>query len=98
MSRKNILIVDRNKDFLFELKEAFVPYKNKYQLAFSSNIAKSQEILRRFSVDLVLANVHLSGESGIELLLSVRRWYSDTHVVLYSFDLSEELKRSALLR
>jgi CheY-like chemotaxis protein len=95
MSRKNILIVDRDKDFLKELREEFIPFKDIYQLAFASNITKAEEILKKFTVHLVLANVRLSGESGIELLLSIRRWHAEIHVVLYSGDLSEELKRSA---
>lgn len=95
MSRKNILIVDRDKDFLLDLREAFIPFKNVYQLAFVSTLAKSQEILRKFTVHMVIANVHLSGESGLELLLSVRRWHAETHVVLYCEDLTEEMKRSA---
>ncbi|MCW5203306.1 hypothetical protein VT98_10354 [Candidatus Electrothrix communis] len=95
MSRKNILIVDRDKDFLLELREAFIPFNNVYQLAFVSTLAKAQEILRKFTVHTVIANVQLSGESGLELLLSVRRWHAETHIVLYSDELTEELKRSA---
>ena len=95
MSRKNILIVDRDKDFLLELREAFIPFKNVYQLAFVSTLAKAQELLRKFTVHMVIANVHLSGESGLELLLSVRRWHAETHVVLYCEDLTEEIKRSS---
>ncbi|CAK8725186.1 MAG: DNA-binding response regulator [Candidatus Electrothrix sp. AX5] len=95
MSRKNILIVDRDKNFLLELREAFIPFKNVYQLAFVSNLAKAQDILRNFTVHMVIANVQLSGESGLELLLSVRRWHAETHIVLYSDELTEELKRSA---
>ncbi|CAK8720557.1 Response regulatory domain-containing protein [Candidatus Electrothrix laxa] len=95
MSRKNILIVDRDKDFLLELREAFIPFKNVYQLAFVSNLAKAQEILRKFTVHMVIANVQLSGESGLELLLSVRRWHTETHIILYSNELTEEIKRSA---
>lgn len=95
MNRKNILIVDRDKDLMRELQEGLTPFKNSYQTAFANSIAKAQEILSRFTVHLVLANVHLSGESGIELLLHIRRWHTDTHVMLYSSSLTEELKRSA---
>ncbi len=95
MNRKNILIVDRDKNFMQELREAFQPYGGAYQVAFASSIAKAREILSRFTVHAVLANVQLSGESGIELLLHVRRWHADTHMVLYTDELTEELKRSA---
>ena len=95
MSRKNILIVDKDKDFLRELREGFFPYNNSYQVAFASSTAKAEEMLAKFAVDLVLANIHMAGESGIGLLLTIRRWHSDTHVILYSDDLSEELKRAA---
>ncbi len=95
MSRKNILIVDRDKDFLLELREAFIPFKNVYQLAFVSSLSKAQEILRKFTVHMIIANVQLSGESGLELLLSVRRWHAETHILLYSDELTEELKRLA---
>ncbi len=95
MNRKNILIVDRDKDFMLELREAFQPYSSSYQAAFANSLAKAREILERFMVHLVLVNVHLAGESGIDLLLHVRRCYADTHVVLYGSNLAEELKRSA---
>jgi DNA-binding NarL/FixJ family response regulator len=95
MNRKNILIVDRDKDFMMELREAFQPYNNSYQTAFASSLIKAREILGRFMVHLVLVNVQLAGESGIDLLLHVRRHYADTYVVLYSDHLTEELKRSA---
>jgi len=95
MNRKNMLIVDPNKDFMLELREALLPYSGTYQTAFAASVTKANEILSRFTVHLVLANVQLAGESGIELLLYVRRWHPDTHVVLYSSELTEELKRSA---
>ncbi len=95
MNRKNILIVDPDKDFMLELREALLPYSGTYQTAFAASVAKANEILSRFTVHLALANVQLAGESGIELLLHVRRWHPDTHVVLYSNGLTEELKRSA---
>jgi DNA-binding response OmpR family regulator len=95
MNRKNILIVDRDKDFMLELREALLPYSSTYQTAFAASVDKAREILSSFTVHLVLANVQLAGESGIDLLLHVRRWSGDTHVVLYSSGLTEELKRSA---
>ena len=95
MNRKNILIVDRDKEFMLEQREAFAPFSGTYQLAFATNVAKATEILKKFSVHLVLANVRLAGESGIDLLLHVHRWHIGTHVVLYSNDLTEELKRLA---
>jgi CheY-like chemotaxis protein len=95
MNRKNILIVDRDKEFMLELREAFLPYNSSYQTAFTNSTAKAREILERFMVHLVLVNVQLAGESGIDLLLHVRRHYADTYVVLYSSNLTEELKRSA---
>lgn len=95
MNRKNILIVDRDKEFMRELKEGLAPFSGSYQTAFAASIVKAHEILSRFTVHLVLANVHLAGESGIDLLLHIRRWHADTHVILYSGGLTEELKRSA---
>jgi DNA-binding NarL/FixJ family response regulator len=95
MNRKNILIVDRDKEFLLELREAFIPFNSVYQLAFVSTLAKAREILQKFTVHMVIANVQLSGESGVDLLLWVRRWHAETYVVLYSSELTEEIKRAA---
>ena len=36
MNRKNILIVDRDKNFMQDLREAFLPYSGAYQVAFAS--------------------------------------------------------------
>lgn len=95
MSRKNILIVDTDKAFLNRLHQNFLSHKAIYQVAYCSTTAKATEILGKFKVHLVLTNVHLAGESGIELLLNIRRCHQGTHVILYCQDLLEELKRAA---
>ncbi len=77
MNRKNILIVDIDKDFLLGLRDWLAPVKDKYQVAFAGNITKVEEMLKKFTVHLVIANVHLSGESGAELLLTISRRCSD---------------------
>ncbi len=96
MLRKNILIVDRDKEFLRQLREDFQPYSSKYQVAFAACTAKAEEILERFKVDVVLANILLAGESGIALLPTIRRKHATIHVVLYGDSLTAEAKRAAL--
>ncbi|MDH4319719.1 MAG: DUF4388 domain-containing protein [Desulfobulbaceae bacterium] len=95
MSRKNILVVDKDKDFLRQIREDFLPHAAGYQVAFALNTAKANEILTKFKVHLVMTNIQLAGESGIELLINTRRWHRGIHVVLYGDNLSEELKRAA---
>jgi CheY-like chemotaxis protein len=95
MNRKNILIVDRDKEFMLELREGLLPYSSSYQTAFAASLAKARELIDKFIVHLVLVNVRLAGESGIDLLLHIRRWRPDVQVVLYGRDLSEELRRAA---
>ncbi|MEN8188965.1 MAG: response regulator [Thermodesulfobacteriota bacterium] len=95
MDRKNILIVDRDKEFLRYLREELQPYDNLYQTAFTTTTTKAETILQKFPVNLVLANIHLAGESGIDLLLTIRRRFSNTRVVLYGAEFPEELKRAA---
>ncbi|OQX20158.1 MAG: hypothetical protein BWK76_02090 [Desulfobulbaceae bacterium A2] len=96
MTRKNILLVDCDKAFLRQMREEFLSYSDNYQVAFASSTAKAEEILDKFRVHLVVANIYLAGESGIALLPLIRRRHGSTRVVLYGDSLTAEARRAAL--
>jgi len=95
--RSNILIVDKDNNFLFALKKEFAAHSTFYQVAFAKSSAQAMTIMEKFVVHLVAVNINLSGESGIGVLFSVRKAYPNVHVVLYTdAEIHEEYKRTLL--
>ncbi|MCL2790043.1 MAG: response regulator [Desulfobulbus sp.] len=95
--RKNILIIDIDNTFLHAIRKEFSAHSACYQVAFATSSAQAMTVMKKFVVHLVVVNISLSGESGINLLLWVRKAYPDVHVVLYSdTEIHEEYKRTLL--
>jgi len=96
-NRKNILIVDKDNVFLHALKKDLAAYADSYQAAFATHSAQAMTIIKKFVVHLMVVNINLSGESGINLLFQVRRTYPHIRVVLYTdVGIHEEYKRTLL--
>jgi CheY-like chemotaxis protein len=96
-NRKNILIVDKDNVFLHALKKDLAAHADFYQVAFATHSAQALTIIKKFVVHLMVININLSGESGINLLFQVRRTYPHIRVVLYTdVDIHEEYKRTLL--
>lgn len=95
MKSINVLIVDIDKKNLRDLRSYLLPKSNRYKVAFANNITKAEYVLKKFTVNLVISNVKLSGENGVELLLRIKRRYIEIHVVLYGENITENLRRIA---
>jgi CheY-like chemotaxis protein len=96
MKKKNVLIVDDDKDVLLVLKDGLEEYKDKFQTAFADNIHKAKEIISKFEVSTVVTDVKMPGGSGVDLLLFLRKWHPKIKVIIMTGFADEEIKRSVL--
>ena len=94
--KKNVLIVDDEKEILRSLNYSFEKYKSKFQVAYASNIEKAKEVIDSFRVDTVVTDVKMPGGSGIDLLLHLRKTNPLIKVIIMTGYGDPEMKRSVL--
>jgi CheY-like chemotaxis protein len=96
MSDKNVLIVDDDKDLLFLLKEGLSAFSSAYNLFVASNALQAREILSEKTIHTVVTDVKMPGESGLDLLLFIRRSFPDLQVIIMTGYADINIKRSVL--
>jgi len=96
---KRVLVVDDEPSILLSLSHLFS--NDEVIVITSSRIEDAEEALERYSFDLVIADIRLSGIDGIEgleLLSYIRKIRPETKVILMTAYGSEVMKESALRR
>jgi PAS domain S-box-containing protein len=69
---------------------------NGFQIALAADTAEARNLLREQTFDLVLCDIKMPGESGMDLLRHIGREYPDTAVVMVSVIDDPSMARSAL--
>ena len=96
---KRILVVDDEPSILLSLSHLFS--NDNVIVITSSRIEDAEEAMERYTFDLVIADIRLSGIDGIEgleLLSYIKRIRPETKVILMTAYGSEVMKESALRR
>jgi len=96
---KKILVVDDEPTILMTLSHLL---NNKETTVItSSRIEEAEEALSRYSFDLVIADIRLSGMYGIEgleLLSFIKNMHPETEVIIMTAYGTEEIKEDAYRR
>lgn len=77
---KTVLVVDDEKDLCDILAAELADFGARTLLAHS--VSQALELLDRAPVDLVISDIRMPGESGVELLEQVRRRFPQVPVIL----------------
>ena len=96
---KKVLVVDDEPSILLSLSHLFS--NDNVIVITSSRIEDAEEAMERYTFDLVIADIRLSGIDGIEgleLLSYIKRIRPETKVILMTAYGSEVMKESALRR
>ncbi|MBC8433169.1 MAG: PAS domain S-box protein [Desulfobacterales bacterium] len=80
MNHAKILIVDDERPIRELLKKLLE--SQEYCCASASSAAEARENLEKQAFDLILCDIHMPGESGLDLIQQVARKYPDTAVVM----------------
>lgn len=80
MTRPRILLVE--DDRLVRMNLALVLGREGYALDMAACVSEAYTLLDRGHYDLILADIGLAGESGLEVLHAVKRSAPSTRVVL----------------
>ncbi len=96
---KRILIVDDEPTILLTLSYAL--RSNGVEVVTASRLETAEEALDRYSFDLVIADIRMSGilgAEGLELLSYIKRRWPKTKVIIMTAYGSEEIKKDAYER
>ncbi|MDD8019464.1 MAG: response regulator, partial [Bacteroidota bacterium] len=74
------LVVDDDPNILSAIGEFF--RKEECYVITSSSTEGALELLKRNSIDLIITDVRLKGQSGVTFLLEVKRVYPSTPVIV----------------
>ncbi len=96
---KKILIVDDETTILFSLFHLF--NRNNVTVITCNQMEEAEQALARYTFDLVIADIRLSGIEGIEgleLLSYIRRLHPETPVIIMTAYGSAEIRKAAYRR
>lgn len=89
--QKRILFVNDEAAFLDEIRRMLIPMQSSWYMQFVSSGVEALEILATMPFDVVVADLHLPGISGTELLRLVRDRYPRIVQILLSESTDEDI-------
>ena len=98
-SQKRILIVDDEPTILLTLSYAL--RSNDVEIMTASRLEPAEEALSRYTFDLVVVDIRMSGilgVEGLELLSYIKRYWPKTEVIVMTAYGSDEIKEDAYER
>jgi CheY-like chemotaxis protein len=75
---KKIMVIDDDKDFLDELKESLV--LNEYEVVAVHEPGSTLEVAAREKPDVILLDLKMPGESGLQLACQLKFFSSLSHI------------------
>lgn len=96
---KKILVIDDEPTILLTL--AHLLSSKDTTVITSIRLEEAEEALARYSFDLVIADIRLSGmygKEGLELLSFIKRRYPDTEVIIMTAYGTEEIREDTYRR
>ena len=96
---KRILIVDDEPTILLTLSYA-LRTKN-VEVITASRLEPAEEALKRYTFDLVIADIRMSGmlgAEGLELLTYIKRYWPETRVIIMTAHGTDEIQQDAYER
>ncbi|MGE5893801.1 MAG: response regulator [bacterium] len=93
---KRLLIVDDEEDLVWSLQKNLADESLDVVSAQSGD--EALELLKSVSVDLIITDIRMPGMSGMDLLLSVKKLYPQTGVIIMTAYPSPEFKKDALYK
>ena len=96
--KKQLLFVDDDANCFEGIRRGLRGQRAEWDLIFAPSVNEALKVLRAFPVDIVIADVHMSGKDGFALLSAVRETPEtcDVPVIMVTGDGEHSLKRRAL--
>jgi HD-like signal output (HDOD) protein len=96
LSKPSILFVDDEVQMLRSLRARLHRLRNEWDLRFTANGRDALRLLAKEPVDVVVTDYRMHGMNGIELLRTIRATHADAIRILFSGNIDNQLRASAL--
>lgn len=93
---KKILIVDDEEDLTWSIARSLRKENEQYEIICVNSGEEALEVLKRFSLDLLITDIRMPGIDGLMLLQHVKKYHPNIQVIVMTASDSNELKNSIL--
>ncbi|MFZ5515093.1 MAG: response regulator [Candidatus Zhuqueibacterota bacterium] len=89
---KRILIVDDEEDLTWSIARSLRKENEQYEIMCVNSGEEALEVIRRFSLDLLITDIRMPGIDGLILLDYVKKYHSQMKVIIMTASDSIELR------
>jgi HD-like signal output (HDOD) protein/CheY-like chemotaxis protein len=95
--RKRILFVDDDQSLLDGLRRSLRPYRDQWEMRFTTNAREALEILEAEPFDAVISDMRMPGMSGVELLSAVAERHPEMVRIILSGQSDQEMTYKSVM-
>ena len=96
VEHKKVLIVDQSPVFRNALRDVIKAEETHVDISEAQTVNQALEIVKNGSLDMVISDIELPGESGLYLLEKLSRLTPDTCIVVLTSNDSTEYKKASI--
>jgi CheY-like chemotaxis protein len=98
---KKVLIVDDEETLTWSMSKSLSKDKDKYEVIVANNGREALNLLKKNKIDLVISDIRMPDINGLDLLVTVKKEYPQTKVIIMtaygSYDVQKEANRRGSL-
>jgi DNA-binding response OmpR family regulator len=92
---KRVLIVDDEETLTWSMARSLSRDKDKYEVIIANNGREALNQLKKNNVDLVISDIRMPDINGLDLLVSIKKEYPQTKVIIMTAYGSSDVQREA---
>jgi len=92
---KKILIVDDEETLTWSMARSLSKDKEKYEVFVANNGREALNLLEKNKIDLVISDIRMPDINGLDLLVKIRKEYSQTKVIIMTAYGSSDVQKEA---
>jgi DNA-binding response OmpR family regulator len=92
---KRVLIVDDEETLTWSMARSLSRDKDKYEVIIANNGREALNLLKKNNVDLVISDIRMPDINGLDLLVSIKKEYPQTKVIIMTAYGSSDVQREA---
>src|SRR4030043_611158 len=95
---KRVLIVDDEETLTWSMARSLSKDKDNYEVMIANNGREALNLLKKNKIDLVISDIRMPDINGLDLLVTIKKEYPQTKVIIMTAYGSTDVRKEANLR
>src|SRR4030043_1085351 len=95
---KRVLIVDDEETLTWSMARSLSKDKDSYEVMIANNGREALHLLKKNKIDLVISDIRMPDINGLDLLVTIKKEYPQTKVIIMTAYGSTDVQKEANLR